>query len=186
MPDIKQAAAALAAASFIMFPKASAPGHDAVTTGEIPAVTTGEMQAVTTDYVFSDVSGPGTGGSGGPRLRTRAQRAIAFARRQIGKPYIWGGTGPRGFDCSGLTMEAWRHAGVHIPRTSEAQLARLKRIPLRKLRAGDILVFLGGAHVALYIGHNRLIVAPQTGEKIQEAKFEGWYRETFTAVVRPW
>lgn len=182
MPDIRQATAALAAAAFIVFPKAVAhEPRDSATTGEIPIV-----QA---DYVQSDVSGPGTGGSGGPvRRRTRAQKAIAYAKRQLGCWYEWGGTGPcrNGFDCSGLTMEAWAHAGVHIPRTSQEQLGQLRRIPLRKIRPGDIVVMLGGDHVALYIGHNRLIEAPHTGARVHEVKFTGWYRENFTAVVRPW
>ncbi|MFI6012056.1 NlpC/P60 family protein [Streptomyces sp. NPDC051243] len=95
-------------------------------------------------------------------------RAIRYAKRQLGKPYKWGAEGPRSYDCSGLTSKAWAHAGTRIPRTSQEQWARLKRIPLTKLRPGDLVVYFPDAtHVAMYLGKGQVVEAPRTGEKIK-------------------
>ena len=139
-------------------------------------------------------TGPGggapTGGSIGapdplPDV-TQGEEAVAFAFKQIGCPYVFGGTGPcaDGFDCSGLTMQAWAAAGVAIPRTSEEQ-AGLPAVPVSDLEPGDILEFLGDGHVGIYVGNNMLIDAPQTGEDVQEVAFTGWYRDNFDGAVRP-
>ncbi|MFC1406725.1 MULTISPECIES: NlpC/P60 family protein [Streptacidiphilus] len=92
--------------------------------------------------------------------------AVAYAFQQIGAEYVWGGSGPyaAGFDCSGLTSQAWLHAGVAIPRTSEMQWAQLTHVPLDALRPGDLIVYFSGAsHVAIYIGGGLVIQAPHTG-----------------------
>ena len=92
--------------------------------------------------------------------------AVAYAFQQIGANYVWGAEGPYadGFDCSGLTSQAWLHAGVAIPRTSEQQWAQLTHVPLNALRPGDLIVYFSGAsHVAIYIGAGLVIQAPHTG-----------------------
>ncbi|MCX5267198.1 C40 family peptidase [Streptomyces sp. NBC_00199] len=95
------------------------------------------------------------------------ERAVRYAVQQIGKPYEWGAEGPRSYDCSGLTSEAWGHAGTPIPRTSQEQWARLPRIPLKELRPGDLVVYFPEAtHVALYLGGGRVVQAPRTGETV--------------------
>ena len=96
---------------------------------------------------------------------TPAQIAVAAARAQIGKPYRWGATGPSGFDCSGLTSFAWRAAGVELPHSSRAQFGSLRRIALDDMRPGDIVYRPG--HVGLYLGHGRMVHAPQTGSLVQ-------------------
>ncbi|MEU6355563.1 NlpC/P60 family protein [Streptomyces sp. NPDC047072] len=94
--------------------------------------------------------------------------ALGYARRQLGKPYEWGAEGPKTYDCSGLTSEAWAHAGTPIPRTSQEQWARLPRVPLKELRPGDLVVYFPEAtHVALYVGRGEVIEAPRTGEKVK-------------------
>ncbi|MET9968683.1 C40 family peptidase [Streptomyces sp. NPDC006356] len=99
---------------------------------------------------------------------SEANRAIRYARKQLGKPYKWGAEGPKSYDCSGLTSEAWAHAGTPIPRTSQEQWARLDRIPLTELRPGDLVIYFPDAtHVALYVGRGKVIQAPRTGEKIK-------------------
>ena len=99
---------------------------------------------------------------------SEANRAIRYARKQLGKPYKWGAEGPKSYDCSGLTSEAWAHAGTPIPRTSQEQWARLDRIPLTELRPGDLVVYFPDAtHVAMYVGKGKVIQAPRTGEKIK-------------------
>ncbi|MFF9242186.1 NlpC/P60 family protein [Streptomyces sp. NPDC014801] len=96
------------------------------------------------------------------------ERAVRYARRQLGKPYAWGAQGPGSYDCSGLTSQAWRAAGTPIPRTSQEQWARLKHVPLRALRPGDLVVYFPEAtHVALYAGGGTVIEAPRTGERIR-------------------
>ena len=117
---------------------------------------------------------------------SQGEQAVAFAFKQIGCPYVFGGTGPcgAGFDCSGLTQAAWAAAGVSIPRTSEAQ-AGLPAVPEADLEPGDILEFLGDGHVGIYVGGGKLIDAPQTGEDVQEVAFSGWYQENFDGAVRP-
>jgi cell wall-associated NlpC family hydrolase len=95
-------------------------------------------------------------------------RALRYAVQQIGKPYEWGAEGPKTYDCSGLTSEAWGHAGTPIPRTSEEQWAELPRVPLNELRPGDLVIYFPEAtHVALYLGAGQVVQAPRTGEKVQ-------------------
>ncbi|MGW1782146.1 C40 family peptidase [Streptomyces sp. NPDC002143] len=109
------------------------------------------------------------GEDGKPRKPSKeGGRAVRYALRQIGKPYEWGAEGPRTYDCSGLTSEAWGHAGTPIPRTSEEQWARLPRIPLTELRPGDLVIYFPEAtHVAMYLGEGKVVQAPRTGEKIK-------------------
>ena len=98
----------------------------------------------------------------------RAGAAVAEARQQIGKPYVWGATGPGSFDCSGLTSWAWRAAGVELPRTSRQQYAAGAKISRSALQPGD-LVYFGSPiyHVAVYIGGNMMISAPQPGDVVK-------------------
>lgn len=99
-----------------------------------------------------------------PPASGRGGAAVAFAMAQRGDPYVYGGTGPNGWDCSGLTSGAWAAAGVGIPRTSQAQLAGLPRVPLSALQPGDIVVYYGGAsHVGLYIGGGMIVHASRPG-----------------------
>ncbi|WP_406006781.1 NlpC/P60 family protein [Streptomyces sp. NBC_00637] len=96
------------------------------------------------------------------------RQAVRYAVRQIGKPYEWGAEGPKSYDCSGLTSEAWGHAGTPIPRTSEEQWARLPRIPLTRLRPGDLVIYFPEAtHVAMYLGKGKVVQAPRTGEQVK-------------------
>ncbi|MGW4562214.1 NlpC/P60 family protein [Streptomyces sp. NPDC004561] len=95
-------------------------------------------------------------------------RAVRYAMNQLGKPYAWGAQGPSAYDCSGLTSEAWEHAGTPIPRTSQEQWHRLRRVPLNRLRPGDLVVYFPEAtHVAMYVGHGKVVQAPRTGQKVQ-------------------
>ncbi|MFD9848677.1 MULTISPECIES: C40 family peptidase [Streptomyces] len=94
--------------------------------------------------------------------------AVAYAVRQIGKPYVWGAEGPDSFDCSGLTSQAWSAAGRTIPRTSQEQWKRLPRVPVSALRPGDLVIYFPKAtHVALYIGDGLVVQAPRPGAKVK-------------------
>ncbi|WP_328319622.1 C40 family peptidase [Streptomyces sp. NBC_00388] len=111
-----------------------------------------------------------SGALSGPQASATVQgaRAVAFARAQVGKPYLWGAEGPHSFDCSGLTRRAWEHAGRTIPRTSQQQWRRLHRVSLRSLRPGDLILYFPGAtHVALYVGGGKVVQAPRPGATVR-------------------
>jgi cell wall-associated NlpC family hydrolase len=118
---------------------------------------------------------------------TQGGKAVAFAYARLGCPYVFGGTGPcgSGYDCSGLTMSAWAAAGVSIPRTSEEQWAGLPHVSTSALEPGDILVFNGAGHVAIYVGNNMLIDAPHTGLNVEKVALTGWYLDNLDGAVRP-
>ncbi|MFI2707855.1 C40 family peptidase, partial [Nocardioides sp. CER28] len=116
-----------------------------------------------------------------------ASAAIAFARAQLGEPYVWGAAGPSSWDCSGLTMKAWAAGGRSLPHYSVAQYEQSTPIRASQLRPGD-LVFWGDSdspssifHVALYIGDGRILHAPRTGEPVQEASMYYWTPPNFYA-----
>ncbi|ROQ66057.1 cell wall-associated NlpC family hydrolase [Streptomyces sp. 840.1] len=94
--------------------------------------------------------------------------AVRYAVRQIGKPYVWGAEGPSSFDCSGLTSQAWASAGRTIPRTSQEQWRRLRKVPVSALRPGDLVIYFPKAtHVALYIGNGLVVQAPRPGSVVK-------------------
>ena len=141
--------------------------------------------------------GAGGGQTGGLKYTgptsTQADKAVQFAYKQVGCPYVYGGTGPcaDGFDCSGLTMEAWAAAGVSIPRTSYDQEADLPQVDLasgdvtKYLQPGDILGFAGNSHVGIYVGGGKLIDAPHTGADVELISLTGWYAQELDQAVRP-
>jgi peptidoglycan DL-endopeptidase CwlO len=106
------------------------------------------------------------------------QTAVSFAEQQLGKPYLWGGTGPDAFDCSGLVMMAYQAANILIPRTSEAQWAQLPHVAESDVRPGDLVFFAGSdgsatapGHVGLVIGKHTMIEAYATGFAIRISSF---------------
>ncbi len=132
----------------------------------------------------------GGGGGGGTTTYkgptgTQADKAVAFAYAQIGKPYVFGAAGPDAYDCSGLTMASWAAAGISIPRTSYEQWASLPHVPTSQLQPGDILVFNGAGHVGLYVGGGMLIDAPNSGLTVEKIALSGWYQSTLMGAVRP-
>ena len=105
--------------------------------------------------------------------------AISYAEQQLGKPYLWGGTGPDAFDCSGLVMMAYRTAGVSIARTSEAQWATEVKVPASQAEPGDLVFFAGAdgttidpGHVGLVIGNGKMIEAYATGFPIRVSSYQ--------------
>jgi cell wall-associated NlpC family hydrolase len=119
------------------------------------------------------------------RWHVRAERAVRFAYRQRGKPYRWGGTGPYGYDCSGLVQRAWRAAGVSIPRVTYGQYRLRSHISRHRLRPGDLVFFRGIGHVGIYIGHTRFIHSPHTGSHVKVERLSGYYRRAYVGAVRP-
>ena len=138
-------------------------------------------------------AGPGGGtstGSGGGDTYTgptssQADKAVAFAYAQIGKPYVYGATGPDSYDCSGLMMASWAAAGISIPRISYDQMSDLPSVSLNNLQPGDILGFAGNSHVGMYVGNGEMIDAPHTGLDVEKVPLSGWYQSELDGAVRP-
>ncbi|MFE7186378.1 C40 family peptidase [Streptomyces erythrochromogenes] len=118
-------------------------------------------------------SGPVTAAPPPPADGSRAARAVAFAYSSIGKPYVWGATGPGSFDCSGLTQAAWRSAGVALPRTTYTQINAGRRVSRDQLAPGDLVFFYSGiTHVGLYVGNGQMIHAPRPGSTVRLAPID--------------
>ncbi|MFB6840863.1 NlpC/P60 family protein [Streptomyces sp. NPDC056361] len=99
---------------------------------------------------------------------SRAAAAVIAARSAIGKPYVWGATGPSAFDCSGLMVWSYRQAGISLPRTSSAQRYAGRRVPLSQAQPGDLVTYRGDAsHVAIYAGNGQVIHAPYPGARVR-------------------
>ena len=117
---------------------------------------------------------------------SQADAAVQYAYAQLGKPYVWGATGPGAFDCSGLMYASWQAAGVTLPRDTYGEWAGLPHIPMSSLQAGDLILYNGESHVAMYIGDGYIIDAPHTGavvEKLPEST--SWYAQGADGAVRP-
>lgn len=121
----------------------------------------------------SDPAGEGGSPGGAATAKApnaRAAEVVAFAYAQLGKPYIWGATGPAGFDCSGLAQAAWAAAGVALPRTTYSQINAGTRVPQSRLEPGDLVFYYAGvSHVGIYVGDGLIIHAPHPGAPVRVA-----------------
>jgi len=102
--------------------------------------------------------------------RAPSRRALAIAASMIGTPYRYGGTSPRGFDCSGLVYYAYSRIGIQTPRTTREQYRQIQRIRMSELQPGNLIFFtLSGnrvSHVGIYAGDDRFIHAPSSGKSV--------------------
>ncbi|WP_113702444.1 C40 family peptidase [Nonomuraea lactucae] len=115
-----------------------------------------------------------------------AAAVLKFAYAQVGKPYVFGGTGPRGFDCSGLTQASWRAAGVSLPRTTWQQWAwgASRKVDIGSLQPGDLIFSEGLGHVSIYAGNGLIVHAPQTGDVVKVVKLNSYGRR-LQGAIRP-
>ncbi|VXC03115.1 conserved hypothetical protein [Aeromicrobium sp. 9AM] len=104
----------------------------------------------------------------------RAKVAINFALAQLGDPYVYGGTGPNSWDCSGLIMKAWAAAGVSLPRVVGPQMAATKRVPMNALQPGDLVAYGSMAHIGMYLGGGRVVHAPRPGKSVEITGLSGF------------
>jgi cell wall-associated NlpC family hydrolase len=123
-----------------------------------------------------------------PNQTVAVQRAIAYAKQQLGKPYRWAASGPSTFDCSGLTMMAWARGGKSLPHYSVAQFYQSTRVSMADAKPGDLLFWSSNGspsgihHVALYLGGGQFIEAPHTGAFVRYNSIYNWYPDF---VARP-
>ncbi|MET8690641.1 C40 family peptidase [Streptomyces sp. NPDC004732] len=127
-------------------------------------------------------------GSGTPS-RHGTEAAISYAMRHLGDPYVWGGNGPHGWDCSGLVLAAYRQAGVALPRVADAQYRATQPISRGQLRRGDLVFWSSNGsssgihHVAIYLGGGQYLEAPRPGKNVRVSSFS-WYNPNMYGRVR--
>jgi cell wall-associated NlpC family hydrolase len=121
-----------------------------------------------------------------------AGTAIQFALGELGKPYVWGATGPNTYDCSGLILRAFQAAGIDLPRVSREQFDSGGHVPVTQAQAGDLLFYATDPsdpatihHVALYMGGDRMVEAPYSGEAVRVRPVPWNYSELVPLATRP-
>jgi peptidoglycan DL-endopeptidase CwlO len=112
-----------------------------------------------------------------PAVSGSAGKVVDFAFAQLGKPYKYGAVGPNAFDCSGLTMAAWKQAGFTLPHNAASQYSRTKRVAKADLVPGDLVFSNGLGHVGIYIGNGQIIHAPNSSRPVEvgSINFAGYY-----------
>ncbi|MFF9086347.1 NlpC/P60 family protein [Streptomyces sp. NPDC014991] len=206
-PAVTQTADALPVAAF---PAAGTSSYPAMTA---PGMTTSASAADTGSYAYPATSAADTGsyaypatsaadtgsyphpaastsvgvaGIGTGSRALRAAKAIAFARAQVGRPCVWGATGPGSYDCSSLVQAAWRAAGVMLPRAAHEQALAGTPVAVAGAEPGDLVLFFDDdRHVGLYVGDGMMVHAPGPGSTIREESVYGAGEAAIHRVVRP-
>ncbi len=141
----------------------------------------------TTGYVFSAYISIGAEGSG---AAVSGDEVLAYADQFIGVPYLYGGTTPLGFDCSGFTQYVFKHFGVSIPRTASSQYSAYVKVSRDQLQKGDLVFFSGPGsssikHVGIYAGDGKFINSPSTGNYVRYDNLtSGYYNTYYYGAVR--
>ena len=104
---------------------------------------------------------------------------VGIAMRYLGVPYVWGGSSPRGFDCSGFVSYVFAQIGVSLPHSSYAQFNMGSPVSISQLQPGDLVFFTGASHVGIYIGGGQFIHAPHTGDVVKISSLSGYYSSNF-------
>jgi len=149
----------------------------------LAGTSTGTATATDVSIPATGVSATATGTGKTAGGGAAGAEVVAEARKYLGVPYVWGGTDPgKGLDCSGLVQLVYKNLGIDLPRVSYQQATAGRAVPsLSQARPGDILAFKSPVnHVGIYIGDNKMIHAPRTG---QDVKIESVY-ETPSAIRR--
>ena len=141
----------------------------------------------------ADVADPtGCGADSAALPEGAARTAIQFALGELGKPYLWGATGPNTYDCSGLMLRAFQAAGIDLPRVSREQFSAGGHVPVRQAQPGDLLFYATDPsdpatihHVALYMGDGRMVEAPYSGEAVRVRPVPWNYSDLIPLATRP-
>ncbi|WP_333763686.1 C40 family peptidase [Streptomyces sp. IBSBF 2390] len=167
-------------------PAASAPAAWEDGLPAVPAPATWEDTGPQTYAAATPSPAPAPAASAASQQATKAEKAIAFARAQLGRPYVSGASGPGSYDCSGLTQAAWRAAGVTLPRAARDQAVAGTPVALADARPGDLVFFHeDSSHVGLYTGDGTMIHAPEPGAYIREEPVHRGGEGLVRGVVRP-
>jgi peptidoglycan DL-endopeptidase CwlO len=118
---------------------------------------------------------PGLPAGSAPAPSGSVAAVVRYAEAQIGKPYVWGADGPDSFDCSGLTMMAWRQAGISLPHSAAAQYSVGRHVTRAELQPGDLIFrYSPISHVAMYVGNGMQVAATHTGSTVKlQSAFQG-------------
>jgi cell wall-associated NlpC family hydrolase len=109
---------------------------------------------------------------------------VGIAMRYLGTPYVYGGSSPSGFDCSGFTMYVFAQIGVSLPHYTVAQYSMGAPVSQSQLEPGDLVFFDGLGHVGIYIGGGQFIHSPHTGDVVKISSMSGWYAATYVGARR--
>lgn len=151
-------------------------GTTGCVSGSYLTITAGTSSDITSGTTSG---GTNTGGNTGTstNVSAKVQAVVNMVKAQVGKPYVWGATGPSSFDCSGLTYYCYRNAaGITLNRTSSAQASNGRYVSKSNLQPGDLVFFNSGTstirHVGMYVGNGQFIHAPAPGQRV---KYENLY-----------
>jgi peptidoglycan DL-endopeptidase CwlO len=141
---------------------------------------------------LADVADPTGCGRTAVLPQGAAGAAIEFALAEVGKPYVWGATGPNTYDCSGLMLRAFQAAGINLPRVSRQQFYAGGHVPISQAQPGDLLFYATDPsdpstihHVVLYMGNDQMVEAPYTGERVRVRAVPWDYEELVPLATRP-
>jgi cell wall-associated NlpC family hydrolase len=109
---------------------------------------------------------------------------VGIAMHYLGIPYVWGGSSPSGFDCSGFVMYVYAQVGISLPHYTVSQYGMGSAVSRSQLQPGDVLFFDGLGHNGIYIGGNQFIHAPHTGDVVKISSISGWYASTYVGARR--
>jgi peptidoglycan DL-endopeptidase CwlO len=148
-----------------------------------------KKSAASAQQLVNKLGGGTTGGAIGGTYTGpasgNARTVLNWAYSKLGTPYLYGGTGPR-YDCSGLTMMAWRQAGVSLPRVVPAQFDATRRVARADLEPGDLVFFDGLNHVGIYAGGGKFVHSPHTGDVVKVSSLsDSYYNSAYYGAGRP-
>jgi len=145
------------------------------------------VQAAQTNLVNDTVIGATAQSAEGETILPPSSHSgvVGIAMQYLGVPYVWGGSSPSGFDCSGLVMYAYAQLGISLPHSSYAMWSYGVAVPEDQLQPGDLVFFNGLGHVGLYIGNGDYIEAPHTGAFVQISSLDsGWAASSYDGARR--
>jgi cell wall-associated NlpC family hydrolase len=151
--------------SFTAVPKPAAPRPTA-TPDRSSAVTVTSRTAESREASGGDAPSSATGGTS-----ARGSSVLSIAARYVGTPYVYGGTTPRGFDCSGYTRYVYARLGISLPRTANQQMLATERVSRSEAKPGDLVFFVSGGrayHNGIYAGNGMLYDSPRSGKSVSK------------------